>query len=625
MNLSGVSRSGGKKRPEFWVEPVIFIGLVAITWFFLRDSFLMDLFIMIGLTAIASTGLNLLVGSSGQLSIGQNAFMALGAYTTGILTSRYGWPVEAGVLIALAVSGGAALLLGIALTRLQGLYLAVATLAFGSIVYSLISALYDLTGGGAGLMGIPPVSVMGRSLSPAGYFLVVWIIVGLLTLVTRNLNASRVGLALRAIKGDQAAAESAGINLARFKTEALVISGLMGSLGGSLMSHHVRFIVPDLFNLKLAIDLLLMVYLGGVGTTWGAVIGATFIGVLPHLIGFTNQYKPMVYGLFFAVVLVFLPKGIAGLVGRVMSLIKSSGKQKSANSISRPLNAGNYLSAERVVPIFQTVERFKGPKLKVSDLSVNFGGLLAVDKVSFEIKTGSVTALVGPNGAGKTTVFNMICGFLRPSGGSIAFSGQGLIGLRPDQSAQLGIQRTFQVPRMFDSMTVLENVMVGRHCRTKSNTISGMLRLPGVVSEERRSEEIALTFLELVNCQDVMECVGRELPTPRQRMVELARALAGEPTLILMDEPAAGLNETETDALANIILKLKTWGLTIILVEHDMRFIRNIADQVIVLNQGRLIAQGKPPEVLANPEVVTAYLGRGLGHYETEVTSCEGL
>lgn len=589
---------------------VVYAIFVVAVYALLRESFLLDIFVSIGFAAIAAVGLHILFGLTGQLSLGQNGFMAIGAYVSGVLTVRLGLPVWLAFVCALLVNSLVAVLVGTSVARLKGFYLAIATLAFGTIVYAFVGAISPITGGGAGLWDIPPIAI-GSKLERPEYYLLTWFVLGLLVVLAQNIAHSRIGRAMLASKDDSTAAECLGMKVAFHRVQAFMLAAGCASVAGTLMAHYIRYIVPEYFTLDLALNQLLIVLFGGAALAWGTVIGASFIVSLPYLLGVFADYKPIVYGVLFALVLIFMPNGILAALGNLARRLFGSGTETVHGN-------GAADGALRQMGEFPTFARRSlgangsrpgTPLLMVQSLEKGFGGLKALNGVEMTVSEGSITALIGPNGAGKTTLLNVITGVARAGSGHISYLGRSITGLGADGIADLGIQRTFQTPRVFGEMNVLENVMAGRYCRTRTGLLSSALRLPGLRWEESQVRQEALELLRFVGLESVRYASAGSLPHGDQRLLELARALASQPRLLILDEPAAGLNEAETDLLKEILLTIRRFGITVLFVEHDMRLVTGVSDRVIALEFGTVIAEGSAQEVQSNERVIQAYLG----------------
>ena len=528
--------------------------------------------------AIAVTGLVVVLGYCGQISLAQAAFFGLGAYGTALGLVDYHLPFIAAFASGLVVAGLFGLLLGFASLRLGGHYLAMVTISFQQILTLVLTNWISLSHGPDGVSGISRPASLASGPAYLGLCLVALVAV---TLYAWRLKTSRLGRAMQAVRDNEIAAGTCGINVLRTKVLAFGISAVLGGLGGGLFAGAFAYISPDQFSFAESVVLLTMALLGGVQSPFGALVGTSLLVILPEWLRFLQRIYLAVYGGAVILIMVFLPDGLWGLAARFVR------RERAVEGDVTPLpllsqSAG--ASAEQV--------------LRIEGLAKHFGGLKALDGVDIAVRRGTVHALIGPNGSGKSTFINVLTGLYRPTAGRIAFAGTDITGLPPHLRTRAGLARTFQNIRVFRGMTVLENVMVG--AERPGNDVAGQ---PGPVVER------ALAALEFVGRRgDALRPVG-ELSYGHQRHVEIARALAGNPIVLLLDEPAAGLNMTEKGELGVLLRRLKGHGLTILIVDHDMHLVESVADQITVLNFGRRIADGLPQAVLREPDVIAAYLG----------------
>ena len=545
-----------------------------------------------GLFAILAVGLNLLMGYAGQISLGHAAFFGLGAYASAILTTRHGWNPWLALGAGLVVTGLIAYLIARPVLRLKGHYLAMATLGFGIIVHILLVQTGSLTGGPDGIGEIPPLSLFGWAIDTDGrWYGVIAATLLLVVLLALNLMDSRTGRALRALHGSEVAAGLMGIDTAAAKTSVFVLAALTAGLAGSLFAHQQAFVSPDSFNFFVSIELVTMVVLGGMASTYGAILGAADPDLPARVAG-----------------------GVRGLRGLDLRRhphadhdLPAPGHRRRAARISG--NRGVASGAARA--------RWARMLLEASGLTKSFGGVTAIADLDFGVPEGLVYAVIGPNGAGKTTLFNIISGIYRPDEGRLNFAGQDLIGRATHQIARLGMSRTFQNLQIFFNMSVLENVMVGCHARARTGLAGALLRLPRMRREEEEIRQWAREALDFCGLGGLKGRQASELPYGALKRLEIARALAARPRLLLMDEPAAGLNDTETLEMRGLIGRIRDRGITILLVEHNMGLVMRVSDRILVLDYGSRLAEGTPAEVRANPQVVAAYLG-GEVHYAVE-------
>jgi len=599
------------------VLTLVFIVALALAWGWL-PPFTVTVLSNIGLYALVAVGLVLLTGVGGMTSFGQAAFVGMGAYATAWICTS---PTAAGWLGGLAGSAlvpWLGLLLGLVLTfalawalgavtlKLSGHYLPLCTIAWGLSLYFLLGNM-EFLGGQTGITGIPPLVVAGVSFAtPRMLGVVIWAVLLLALWAMHNLLDSREGRAIRALKGGRLMAESMGVDTARHRIKLFVLAALLAAISGWLYAHMQRFVNPTPFNLNIGIEMLFMAVVGGAGHLWGAVLGATLItllkeklqDILPALLGTSGNFEVVVFGLLMLFVLQRFADGLWPTLARLT--------RRWVRELPRAAGAGPAVSsteqlAQRALPAAGSL------LLQADGVSKRFGGLVANNDISMTLKAGEVHALIGPNGAGKSTFFNMISGVDDPTTGEVRLVGQPMSGKPSRAFASLGLGRTFQHVRLLGQRSVIENVALGAHLRAKRGWVSAMLRLD-------RAEEAALMAEAR---RQIERCgLGAHADTPaaslslgQQRVVEIARALAGQPSVLLLDEPAAGLRHLEKRALSELLGQLRAEGLGILVVEHDMEFVMNLADRITVLEFGTVIATGSPAEVQANPRVLEAYLG----------------
>jgi branched-chain amino acid transport system permease protein len=589
---------------------------------------LVTLGVFAGFYAIGALGLSLLMGRAGQVSLGQAGFLAVGAYTSAILVVRHGWNALAAAAVAVVVTALLGLVVGLPLLRLRGHYLALATLGFGIIV-AVVANEWEFTGATSGIYGIPKPAFNGRTYDSAReFFWLVWPLVLVATWLAANLVRGRVGRALAAVSDSEVAAQTLGVDTFRLRLQVLVLSAALASVAGSMYAHWVTVVNPSAASFLLSVELLLMAVVGGLSSVWGAVLGAVFVQALgelltiwvPRLIpGASGEYQLIGFGVVLAAVVVLLPGGLVAVVRR----LAGAGRPAAATMAPAPRSrvdgaatAGGPLLARDGRPAPGTAV------LRVTGVSRRFGGVRAVDGVDLVVATGEVVALIGPNGAGKSTLFDVISGVIQASAGTVAVADTRVAG-RPHQVAAARAARTFQNLEIFGSMTALENVMVGRHLRSRAGMLAAAVVLPAR-AEEAAIEASARGLLDLLGLAEVADAPAGELPFGRQRLVEIARALATEPDLLLLDEPMAGLSAAERAGLVRLLRRLRDGGMAILLVEHDVDAVMALADRVVVLDEGRVIGEGPPAAIRKDPAVISAYLGDEISPEVPPVASRKG-
>jgi branched-chain amino acid transport system permease protein len=591
-----------------WVTSLYFLHILITTTIFI----------------IAAMSLNLLLGFTGQLSLGHVAFFGIGAYASAL--SSLGFevhltddlaigigpkPVWLAMLIGLIAAGLCGFAVGKIAFRVRGAYFVIVSISFAEVVRLVAVNWVELTQGPMALNNIPPLTLgipgvfeLPFARKPA-YFYLVLAAAAVCYAVIRRLVHSQAGRAMIALRENEPLAASVGIDVTRYLVLASVISAAMAGAAGALYAHYVRIVDPDIFLFIYTVTMVIMVITGGKGTFAGPIVGGVVFGMLPELLrafAIGPELQWVLFGALMILVVFVLPQGIVPAL--------SSWWARRGRPPAHPEPP-----VEALPPPYPPPHAREGREgavssaLQIKDLSIRFGGLTAVENMTFDVREGEVLSLIGPNGAGKTSAFNAITGYLRPAHGDIFYRGHRLTGLRPNAIAALGIVRTFQKTSLFGDQSVLNNILIGLHLRSRQHPIAIILGLPSVTADERKREAAAWGILRFMALEARAHELGSALPYGEQRLLEVAIALAARPKMLLLDEPVSGMNPAEKVRFMATLVKIRSEGVTVLLVEHDMRTVMGVSDRVICLNQGRIIADGSPKEIQVHPEVIRAYLG----------------
>ena len=567
---------------------------IALVPFLSLNDFYLQILITIGVNYLAAAGLNVLVGYAGQKSLGHAGLFAVGAYAAAIANVDFGLSPWLALVLACAMGALFGLVIAAPSVRVSGPSLAMVTIGFGIVVEKIVTEWTDIFKGQAGIYGIGAPSIAGKSFTNLHWVIFIGLLCVVTHLLLRSLLSGRFGRAFMAVQLAEPAAESVGISVTRAKTLAFVISAVTCALAGALVAQQNQYFNSDFITFNLSIFLLVVVIFGGSGSLYGPLLGSVILTLLDAWLARWPALQHFTYGALLLFALYLMPNGIAGALARFAPKARRDDAIPPGTIsalASRASSTGN------------------GPLLDVIGLYKAYGGIVPVRDVSFTITSGKVHALIGPNGAGKTTLLNLLSGHVPADRGSIRFEGHEITGLAANRVAAFGIARTFQNLKLFGHLSALDNVLIGAHLHVKTSFFASLFALPASRRAEATARAEALMLLTELGFGERLHDEASSLPYGLQRRLEIARALASRPKLILLDEPAAGLNPQETHELGGVIRRIQAAGITVLLIEHHMDLVMGISDHVLVLDYGEKIAEGTPDAIRRNPKVIAAYLG----------------
>ncbi|MDQ0615163.1 ABC-type branched-subunit amino acid transport system ATPase component/ABC-type branched-subunit amino acid transport system permease subunit [Microbacterium sp. W4I4] len=624
-----------------WKHAVGIVAWIAVVVLFATTSnaYYAGLGASVGILALLGLGMILVTGYAGQFSLAVGAFYGIGAYGSTILTVKFGWYGLLALVVAAAIASAIGFALARPLFRLRGHFLAMATLALTEVFFLLVNN-SSYTGGSTGMGGLRPLDVLGFAFtSSQSHMILNWLVVGAVLWGALMLRKGREGRALLAIRGHEAAAASAGINIASSKARVFTASAVISAIGGSLYAHQMLYINPPPFGLEIAIEVLMIAVLGGMRSPWGAIIGAIVLeflnqaieAILPGLLGSgaVGAGQQLVVGLLLVVILVVRPDGVVGALGALFTVLRRVIDQRhhpDAASDRVPENAEESDGSSTDMAALRRAEDADAPErepgdvvLEATGLVKRFGGVKAVSEVSLQLHAGEVLAVIGPNGAGKSTLVNLLSGNLSPTAGRVHLGGEDTTDLKAFQVARHGLSRTFQTPCLFEGMDVEATVKVGAHLRGSVGMLRSSVPTIGALKEERQLAAETTEVLARLGLAELAHRDAKALSLGQQKQVEIARALVSHPKALLLDEPCAGLNKQEKASLMQLLRALGREGLAVLVIEHDMEFVMASADRVQVLNFGATLRVGTPEEVQSDQAVIDAYLG--VSHENEPVTT----
>jgi len=593
------------KKPYTPFLYAVIVGLIFVYPFIVKDRFYFWESMLICITGLVAVGLNLLTGYAGLISLGHAGLYAIGAYTGALIGIKLGMNFFPSLVISVLFSAAIGALLAYPTVRVSGVYFAMVTIAFGLLVENILIEWHSLTKGPVGIDGIPSVKIGAFKFTEQYYFYLIAISFFVSIILVKNLIHSKYGRSLRAVGMSKIGAETSGINALSIRSLAFILSAALTGLSGHYFAYLNLYLSPEIFQFDTSILFLVIIIFGGLGTVFGPIIGTIILVALPEILQKFSDYRLIVYGGLLLVILFFMPRGVAGSLNQLLKRLRS---KPLDDEVGIDAASGGIRLRDGLLDHGRLVNGDSN-LIEIKELTKQFGGLIAVNGISISIRPSTIHALIGPNGAGKTTLMNVISGIYKPTKGEIYFRGEKIHDLSQSMIAKKGIGRTFQTTNLFGEMSVCENVMAAFYPHIQYGLAQSFFQMPSMRKREREIEEQAEELLNFVGYKGKSEELAKNLPFGHQRLVEIARALALNPYLLLMDEPAAGLTVREIRELDNLINNIRNFGLTIFLIEHHVNLVMGISDKVTVLDYGRKICEGDPDSVRRDPAVIKAYLG----------------
>ncbi|WP_116996754.1 ABC transporter permease subunit [Desertimonas flava] len=600
--IATATSSGDRSARTRPVWPLLIAALVAalVVPQLISSSYWAFVIAFATVIALNTMGLNLLYGYGGVVSLGHGALVGVGAYTTGVLMTRYDLSYWLAAPVAMVVTAAVGSIMALPSLRLSRWYFAIISLAFAEMLETLMVEMRGWTGGHAGLLGIPRPSLFGSRLDDQGVLALALVLLIVTYALVRNLVQSRIGIALVSARDVEVAARSNGVSPFATRFGVFMLSAAVAGLGGSLFAIQKSVLTPDDFTSALSIFMLIAVVIGGAGSLAGPVIGAAVFFLSPDVLSWLEEWRVIAFAVALLVLVVFAPDGLAGLIRR---LVDRLAPRPDATATVVPAGTGGWKLGHARAAVST------GPVLSARGIGKSFDTLTVLDDVDFDVSPGEVVAIVGPNGSGKTTLLNCVSGVYTADRGSVTLGEIDVTGRSTHEIARAGLTRTFQQPQLTNSLSVQDNVRLGVHHLGRANLAELMLRLPRGSKDNREADGAAARALAELGLGHLAGLRPDDVPHGQQRLVEMARVAIGSSVAVLLDEPAAGLDESELREFSKLVRALTTAGIAVVLVEHHVQLVRDLADRVIVLDQGRVLAAGGPDEVFADPAVRRAYLG----------------